>query len=160
MISKIDDFLLEIADDYLGFCLDWFGLTKRQVILIHVYVANIFTAVSATTYKSIWFTALIGFFSILIVSNYHITIPSNDRDSRKIYGPLYLAFFFMMIMPPHRHMFFDMSFAFFDINYIFVLYLCASNHDGERGRKAKMAWSKIKELFGTSWTVEPLKIPT
>jgi hypothetical protein len=160
VISKLDDFLLERADDYLAFCLDWFGLTKRQVVLIHVYATTIIAMIGALTYKQMFFTALMTAISFFVVFSYHRLMPSLDMGPRMFNNMLRLFFLFIFVRPPHLHLFFDMSFAFYNISFMFIDYLCASNHDGERGKKAKMAWSKIKELFGTSWTVEPMKIPT
>lgn len=41
-----------------------------------------------------------------------------------------------------------------DASYVSMLYLFAVNSDGERGRKRKLALSKLKELF--SWLPEPV----
>jgi len=38
--------------------------------------------------------------------------------------------------------------------FTFFLYVIATNIDGER-KSAKLAWSKIKELFGTAWIPQP-----
>ena len=37
---------------------------------------------------------------------------------------------------------------------MFFMYVVAANSEGERGRKRKLAWSKLKELF--SWFPEPV----
>jgi hypothetical protein len=160
VISKLDDFLLERADDYLAFCLDWFGLTKRQVVLIHVYITTIVSMIGIITYRHVFFTCAMTLISSFIVLMYHVAPQSTDRIQRIINAIIRSCFLFIFITPPHPHLFFDMSFAFYNVSFMAIDYLCASNHDGERGKKVKMAWSKIKELFGTSWAVEPMKIPT
>lgn len=37
--------------------------------------------------------------------------------------------------------------------YTLFLYVIGATIDGQRGRRAKLAWSKIKELFGGAWWI-------
>jgi hypothetical protein len=37
-----------------------------------------------------------------------------------------------------------------------IMYVFSVNSDGERGRKAKIAWNKVIELFGTQWMPQPV----
>jgi len=39
-----------------------------------------------------------------------------------------------------------------------MIYITVANIDGHRGKAAQMAWNKIKELFGTSWIPQPIKV--
>jgi hypothetical protein len=57
------------------------------------------------------------------------------------------------LFPPYKGKLIDIGFPLADIAFTLFLYVVASNCGGERGRKRKMAWAKLKELF--SWLPEP-----
>jgi hypothetical protein len=159
VIEKIDTFLLERADDYLDFCLEWLGLTKRQVVLTHFYIATIAIIVGVIIDRffvgAIFVVVLMSFVGFTL----HMLIPSYDRSERLLFSSMMAVLAIVNLMPPHKHIVSDLLGVLFNVSFIAIYYICSSNHDGERGKKVKMAWSKIKELFGMEWQVEPLKIP-
>lgn len=43
--------------------------------------------------------------------------------------------------------------------YLIFYYMIDITSNGERGRRRKLAWAKIKELFGTEWMPKPAMAP-
>jgi len=65
----------------------------------------------------------------------------------------------VLCTPPH-HWLQDSAGAISMISYVLFLYILAlPDDDGQRGKKRKMAITKLKELFGTSWIPQPVAVP-
>jgi len=45
------------------------------------------------------------------------------------------------------------------IVYLIFFYMIDIRSGGERGRRRKLAWAKIKALFGTEWIPKPVPVP-
>ena len=158
MIDAIDKFLLDRTDEYLSIWIDWLNFTKKRTILTHLTVASvcsIYYDIINKMFGYVWIEVIV--YSILFLA-FSISTGTYTKPFRIAISALNFLGLVLMFTPPRRKE--DILMIVYHAIWVVIPYLCASDYDGERGKKAKMAWNKIKELFGTDWQVEPLKTPS
>jgi len=156
---------IKVLLDWLA---EWFSITQKMVerLMIILYAAGGLIVICASALKMTWIpvpTWVIVLGVILVVSmmiSYHRE-PSTLRAVK--YGNSYNAALrfvwnFLVVrsfFPPYTgHFMLDASAPMLDIAFASMLYLVSVNSDGERGRRRKLAWSKLKELF--TWLPDPV----
>jgi hypothetical protein len=166
-VLMIDLTLLIVAKRIVDMLYDWMAIRRRWVEW-----ALAVTYMGAFAVASFWQrdwsgVALAGFVGLTMW--YEIRKPKTVRMMRlvdivsicaRVLVTLMVGFFvtLMVLAPPHRLV--DIPYAISQMAYLGFMYVTVlPDRDGERGRKAKMAFSKLKELFGTSWVPQPVPVP-
>ena len=80
-----------------------------------------------------------------------------DKAAYRIILQICLGFFAIVaVVPPPPS---ASNIAVAQIVYVVFIYMTDITSNGERGRRRKLSWAKIKELFGTVWIPKPLLTP-
>lgn len=179
MIRKIDAFLIEVCETTLKFLNDWLGITQRQAerflhkvamgwagatLLVSVYqVFRESKAYLFTTFM-IALTAWIINFSFKV----KMRMSSQARAIDRYEGTFTRFTCLLPVLIPTiqlviskkltAYVVWNVCFGMIYLTEFVFVYVIVCNVDGERSRKAKLAWDKIKELFGTHWIPQPVGV--
>jgi hypothetical protein len=163
-IERYDGWVRGKVKSCLDWLYEWLSISQKAVerSLIFIYaLASAILIMSAARHEiniPIWMQSLISLLMIFFLWDWH-TDPSTVRSIKHthsyhaIFRVLWQFMALTSLFPPYKGKLIDIGFPLADIAFTLFLYVVASNCGGERGRKRKMAWAKLKELF--SWLPEP-----
>ena len=176
MFHAIDETLISICEQSVTWIEEWTGLSQRWIerLLIGSFAISflshcIFERIIGYGYGSIWILFVCGLIvlaSMIIEGQY----PSTQRKTLRFTGTFYrLSWVALLILPSisillsaieHTTLAMVVAICSFCCvsTRVAMAYVIISSIDGERGRAAKLVWSKIKELFGTSWIPQPIRV--
>jgi hypothetical protein len=164
-IITYDAWLREKVADALDWIYEWLAVSQKMIErgLIGVYA----TASAVLVFVSVkekqlhilppWGWMLMQLVMIAILVSYHRD-PSAVRRVKHLSKSscmmrMYWQYIAVIVFLPPYHLF-DIALIVLDPTWLVFLYVVAANCDGERGRRAKLAWSKLKELF--TWLPDPV----
>lgn len=160
MLTAFDDWVLRRTDSTLDFLLDWFSISQKFVerVLIGLFALSGIYDIAATASEGrafpTWAIIILYFGMGLVMLSDHNASTSERAVCRTIRRGSRLGWLMVVILaalPPYRLS--DLGYVLSRLAVYAFLYVYVSNCNGKRGRKRKMAWSKLKELF--TWLPEP-----
>lgn len=164
-LRKYDRWVITKTESVLQFLLDWLGITQKSVeismIVFQVLGRTLFiTCYGKGNMAPSLMEAMIAIYLIRFMTVLHKDASAVRKKLVSSIDGVFIrtmwqALMIMGLSLP-RGLFIDTGAFLSSGSMVVFLYVIVCNIDGERGRKSKMAWSKIKELFGTSWIPEPV----
>lgn len=180
MVQKFDAFLIEVCETSLNFLNGLVGITQRQVektlhktalgwagltILVSVYQTRQSKAYILTV-------LLVALNMWLMDFGFKVKMrSSNQARALDRYEGAWIRF--CSLLPTFLPAFqiavsafkgwsastvWNLCFGMIYVTEFVFVYVIVCNVEGEKGRQAKMAWDKIKELFGTEWIPQPVGV--
>lgn len=162
-LRRFDDWVLDNTQIVLGWVDDWLALSQRRVerILVVLYivtrVAFEIACFSDISHAPLWIEVSISILMVWAVLA-RFRLPQAVRVAYRVTEMPWRMVWWALIVMGCIQIFSDkLPGVLLTVNeciFAAILYVTVSCVGGERGRKAKMAWSKLKELF--SWLPEPI----
>ena len=171
-IIAYDGWLRGRTTALLDWLYEWLSISQKVVerTLIGVYIVGslVLVVASAMLVHSYLIPPILTILELQMVAmliRYHRQ-PSTVRTAlHRLYGAHLVRLFWQILAllalvnavshhPTVGNVVYDFSVVVLNTTYMTFLYVVASNCDGERGRRRKLAWSKLKELF--SWLPDPV----
>ena len=174
-MRTIDQWLIARVRVALDFLFDWFGITQKlaeRTLIVFFGLSNFVEFVSillkipsaVKTHPLSWQWHLFVSSAMVVSFWRRHRLPSAARAAES-YTPHAIAFrFALLAMSVFVFICFclgwDRDLYSFSVDvdawsFTLLFYIFATDIDGERKSK-KLAWSKIKELFGTEWIPQPI----
>ena len=151
----------------LLFLEEWLSISQkyaeRGMIALYVtLVANPWSSSTVSLPPRAFLACMLGYFMWTIhrrpeaVREISRWIP-RYKAAYRIILQICLGFFAIVaVVPPPPS---ASNIAVAQIVYVVFIYMTDITSNGERGRRRKLSWAKIKELFGTVWIPKPLLTP-
>jgi hypothetical protein len=166
-IQRYDEWVRGRVKAVLDWLYEWLSISQKVVerSLIAAYViGRILEMAGVVLHESheepLWVIVFVAVFFAGVLWRIH-TEPSTVRttilSSLPIFLPLKMmwqlfAFLAIISIAKGRGVY-DIGWMIDDVTWVLLWYVFSVNSDGEKGRKRKMAWAKLKELF--AWLPEP-----
>jgi hypothetical protein len=176
MFHAIDNTLLSICEQSVKFIEEWLSISQkwleRIVIAIFVIAGLIqlyLVSIQNNPYNKPWMVAFYIIMFLYAMMQEH-RLPEATRKLTRITGFIVRMFWIGVMIATGLSPFFvsignDKVAVLYSVADTFamgargaMIYITVANIDGHRGKAAQMAWNKIKELFGTSWIPQPIKV--
>ena len=167
IMRRYDDWCItkvKIATEFLN---DWLGISQkimeRVVIVCNVIARSCLLSSSVLNRWEfpVWFEALMVF----VFFNYIYRLHRTPCAARSKFLPMrtsrmwWQSLTYLSILPsPANDWLVNVGLIGGYGAVTLIEYLVCVDIDGERGRKAKMAWNKVIELFGTRWIPQPVGV--
>jgi len=172
-MRRLDRWLIGRVKISLDFFFDWFGITQKLVersliVLLGFSVfietaSRLLNAPETRTYTYRWYDKIAGVVMIIMLWRLH-KMPTAERVAREqtVFSVLWrfsgnvlslLSIVIFILENPLTLFSFSVDIQVWLIT-IFLYVIATDTIEGER-KSAKLAWSKIKELFGTAWIPQP-----
>jgi len=142
---------------------EWLSLSQNEVekVMMFIYlICGIMNSVGSIDNISIMFMGWIMYSlhknpDVNRAGIEHSPIAATGRPLVQIWT---LCMIVTYLVPPIRTK--DVIASIQVVDYLLFSYLVSVSTKGDPGRRRKLAWSKIKELFGTKWLPEPIEQPS
>lgn len=181
MFTKLDNFIIERFETTIQFLNDWMGITQsfleKATIGAYVCTTVITFAVMAITPPAkhvsktfswfvtamVLFTFIAQFFDLLKQhrSPKVMRIIRRFRERPRRIGWIFWTVWNCVLEVRGNDSYLTWIVSIGVIVFFALIaamsYETVCNIEGDRGRKAKLAWDKVKELFGTQWLPVPVR---
>ena len=165
-IVRIDHFFIRLTEYVLDWLLEWLSITQSVIekVMIGGYAVAAGMVTTACARKVILIppsvVAVAAFIVLAVMVNMHLGSGVARKALLHFSVPKIWRLYGVCVtgidcLPPYKHVLFcDFGLPLSIFCFAFFSYVIVSNCTRERGRKRKMAWAKLKELF--SWLPEPV----
>jgi len=161
---KIDNFMIGVVNKLLNFLNDYFGISQKifeRLLMVIIFGNQI---LELEKHYSLY-VLIVDLALATVVLNQH-RLPSTARcvywqnpfiKIMRVCGTIYTFCIIVatIIVYGGPYDLSNINYTFIEVCAMLLFYSFGCNIDGERGKNGKMAWNKIKELFGTSWIAIP-----